>query len=198
MKNMPPIKKNGLGANIGADGFKDHYLDKQEVLQKFNISSRTLQTWRDQRIVSHFRIGNKLYYLKEDIDRFIEKRTIPSKVNEESIIGSDSDASAESAQNEIIQITNDSASSTPTQAKKPKSFASVWSPIPPYVVPLLVVIIYLSPFAKEIITGEPISPYLLVLPIIVTIVALGVYGLIQLCVMISRKRADGTRKRPNS
>jgi hypothetical protein len=187
MKIIPPTKKAGVGANISAEEFNDHYLDKQQVLQKFGISSRTLQTWRSERIISQFRIGRKYYYLKEDIDKLIANKTIPGKINDVTGIESDLKATQTPVKEVEISNPNDITSTTPILNQPSKSFASIWNPIPPYVVPLLVVLIYLSPFAVDIIKGEPIEPYLLLLPIIVAGVGYVVYWLIRLCVWISRK-----------
>jgi hypothetical protein len=187
MKIMPPAKKVGLGARISAEEFNDLYLDKQQVLQKFKISSRTLQTWRSERIVSHCRIGRKYFYLKEEIDKLFANKVIPGKISEG--IGSESDLKSTQIPSKDVEISNsiDLSSTEPGLNQPSKSFASIWNPVPPYVVPLLVVLIYLSPFAEDIIEGNQIDPYNLVLPVVITVVGCVVYWLIQLYVWISKK-----------
>jgi DNA-binding transcriptional MerR regulator len=43
-------------------------LDRQDVLQIFNISLRTLQNWRAKGLLKHFKIGGKIYYRLKDVE----------------------------------------------------------------------------------------------------------------------------------
>lgn len=43
------------------------FFDNQEFIQIMNISKRTAQQWRFDRIVSYSQIGNKFYYTLADI-----------------------------------------------------------------------------------------------------------------------------------
>jgi hypothetical protein len=43
------------------------WLDNQDVMQSLHISPRTLQTLRTNGTLPYSRIGNKLYYRKQDI-----------------------------------------------------------------------------------------------------------------------------------
>jgi hypothetical protein len=187
MKISRHIDKNGLDADFGTEAFSKRYIDKQDVLQKFTISERTLQTWRSNRLLAHCKIGKKIYYLREDIDRLIQNSTIPSIGNKPIDSESDLDALVSISKKESIQLPTDSASLQSVQTSKPRSFSSLWDPIPPYVVPFLVILIYLASFATEIIKGEPISAFSLLLPIIFVVVGYAIYWLIRLCVWISRK-----------
>ena len=45
------------------------WLDKQDILIRMHISSRTLQTWRSRGILPFCRIGRKLYYRESDLNR---------------------------------------------------------------------------------------------------------------------------------
>jgi len=56
------------------------WLDNQEVCLILKISPRTLQNLRDTDQISYSQIGKKIYYKKEDIQKFIEKHKIMSKV----------------------------------------------------------------------------------------------------------------------
>lgn len=49
---------------------KDPMLDNNEVTNKFKISSRTLQNWRDTGL-KFSKIGKKCYYYLKDIENFI-------------------------------------------------------------------------------------------------------------------------------
>lgn len=52
------------------------WLDNQEVCQLLNISKRTLQSYRDNRILPYSQIGYKCFYKKKDIEKLIEKSII--------------------------------------------------------------------------------------------------------------------------
>jgi hypothetical protein len=47
------------------------WLDGQDVMKALYISPRTLQTLRDNGTIPYSRIGNKLYYRKQDIQKIL-------------------------------------------------------------------------------------------------------------------------------
>ncbi len=47
------------------------WLDNQDVCRTFNLSLRTLQTYRDNGTLPFTRIGNKMYYKPDDLKRII-------------------------------------------------------------------------------------------------------------------------------
>lgn len=47
------------------------WLDHGEVCQALNISRRTLQTLRDNGTLSFSKLGNRTYYLEEDVLRIV-------------------------------------------------------------------------------------------------------------------------------
>ena len=47
--------------------------DKQDILQLFHISSRTLATWRKNGIIPYLRVGGKIYYPKNLVEAQLEK-----------------------------------------------------------------------------------------------------------------------------
>ena len=47
------------------------WLDNQDVCRMFNLSLRTLQTYRDNGTLPFTRIGNKMYYKADDLNRII-------------------------------------------------------------------------------------------------------------------------------
>ena len=54
-------------------------LDNQDVMQKLHISSRTLQTLRTNGTLPFSRIGKKLYYRKNDIQKILSNNFIMYK-----------------------------------------------------------------------------------------------------------------------
>ena len=57
--------------NLSERAFLEDWIDGQEVMQKLKISPRTLQTLRSNGTIPFTRIGHKLYYLKQDIERIL-------------------------------------------------------------------------------------------------------------------------------
>ncbi len=55
------------------------WLDNQEVCQLLKISKRTLQFYRDTKVISFSQIGHKIYYKKSAIEEMLEKHYIDNK-----------------------------------------------------------------------------------------------------------------------
>ena len=49
------------------------WLDNQDVCLMLNISPRTLQTLRDNGTLAYTKIGNRTYYLPEDVESIVTK-----------------------------------------------------------------------------------------------------------------------------
>lgn len=47
------------------------WLDSEDVCRTLNVSPRTLQTLRDNGTLAFSKLGNKVYYLDEDLQRII-------------------------------------------------------------------------------------------------------------------------------
>lgn len=58
---------------------ENKYLDNQDVCLLLDISPRTLQTYRDKRILPYIQIDRKCYYKLEDVNLFIEKNMSVTK-----------------------------------------------------------------------------------------------------------------------
>lgn len=70
-----PVVKNGKKKT-------NNWLDHQDVCQRLKISKRTLQTLRDNGTLAYTKIGNRTYYLPEDVDSIILRwRTDEKKPN---------------------------------------------------------------------------------------------------------------------
>jgi hypothetical protein len=55
------------------------FIDNQELLKLMNISKRTAQQWRDNKIIGFFQVGNKIYYRLSDIQKLLEENYNPKK-----------------------------------------------------------------------------------------------------------------------
>ena len=62
--------------NLSERAFLEDWIDGQEVMQKLKISPRTLQTLRSSGTIPYTRIGHKLYYLKQDIERILRNNYV--------------------------------------------------------------------------------------------------------------------------
>ncbi len=62
--------------NLSETAFLEDWIDGQEVMQKLHISPRTLQTLRSNGTIPYTRIGHKLYYLTQDIERILRNNYV--------------------------------------------------------------------------------------------------------------------------
>jgi hypothetical protein len=58
------------------------WLDNQDVMQALHISPRTLQTLRSNGILPFSRIGNKLYYRRQDILKILSDNYTMHKIKD--------------------------------------------------------------------------------------------------------------------
>ncbi len=60
----------------------ENLLDGQDIMQMLHVSPRTLQTLRSNGTVPYTRIGRKIYYLREDIERILRDNYIMTKIED--------------------------------------------------------------------------------------------------------------------
>jgi len=165
MKISKNILKKGK-PTPGTKEFNDRYLDKQEVLQTFKISSRTLQTWRDCYDVVFIRIGNKTYYLRESLDNLIASNSISNEI----AVDPGPIIQEEALPGEVKESPSETITTQPTDTRQPKLLIKIWDPIPGYLYPILAILIYFLPYADDIMRGEKIDIFYLFLPLMAGIV----------------------------
>lgn len=66
---LPLPDESGEELNIAIEKL----FDRQDLLQMFHISVRTLQYWRSKGILSYSKIGNKIYYRQRDVEQVLKK-----------------------------------------------------------------------------------------------------------------------------
>lgn len=64
------------------DGILETLLDGQDVMMKFHISPRTLQTLRSNGTIPYTRIGRKIYYFRHDIERILKDNYVMFNIRE--------------------------------------------------------------------------------------------------------------------
>ena len=62
------------------DDSLESWIDGQVVMQTLHISPRTLQTLRTNGILPFSRIGNKIYYRKQDIIKALTNSYVTNKI----------------------------------------------------------------------------------------------------------------------
>lgn len=60
--------------------FLEDWIDGQVVMQKLHISARTLQTLRSNGTIPYTKIGNKIWYLKRDLERVLRSNYVMFKI----------------------------------------------------------------------------------------------------------------------
>ena len=56
----------------------ERFLSNNEVSKKLNVSSRTLQEWRDTGLIPFIQIKGKIIYRQSDIDQLLQKHYFES------------------------------------------------------------------------------------------------------------------------
>ncbi|MDR3858039.1 MAG: helix-turn-helix domain-containing protein [Alistipes ihumii] len=54
-------------------------MDSQDVCLLLNVSKRTLQTYRDRKLLPYTSIGGKFFYRESDVAEYLESKTVKSK-----------------------------------------------------------------------------------------------------------------------
>ncbi len=62
--------------------FIGNLLDSQDIMQILHISPRTLQTLRSNGTLPYTRIGNKIYYHRQDLERILQSNYVMFKIRE--------------------------------------------------------------------------------------------------------------------
>ena len=55
---------------------EDVFFDNQEFMLLMNISKRTVQEWRNKKIIEFSQVGNKIYYRLSDIKKLLDENYI--------------------------------------------------------------------------------------------------------------------------
>ena len=77
MNNKTDQTSKNASDNPGIHG--ESWLDKQDILTRLHISSRTLQRWRSEGIIPFTKVRGKIYYKESDLKILLGKSIIKSK-----------------------------------------------------------------------------------------------------------------------
>ncbi len=56
------------------------YYTNEDVCKLFCISKRTLQSWRDQSLISYIKVNGTIFYTIEHINAFLQHHQIKAKI----------------------------------------------------------------------------------------------------------------------
>ena len=62
-----------------ADDSNSEWIESDEARKLLGLSSKTWQTYRDQRLIPFSQIGRKIYVNRSDLDAFLRKHRIASR-----------------------------------------------------------------------------------------------------------------------
>lgn len=51
-------------------------VDNEEFIKLMGISRKTSQTWRDRGLIGYSQIGHKIYYSRNDVEKFIQNHHV--------------------------------------------------------------------------------------------------------------------------
>ena len=63
--------------NQGSSEPEDYWWDNEQLCKYLNISTRTLQTYRDNGVIKYSQYGAKIWYRYQDVQAFLEKHRKP-------------------------------------------------------------------------------------------------------------------------
>ena len=72
-ENRPSFRKKPEQATTVRKAVEKKYYDNADMMQLFNVSSRTLQRWRDEGVVPFKKLGGKIFYLAKKVDQLMEQ-----------------------------------------------------------------------------------------------------------------------------
>ncbi|MCE5331489.1 MAG: helix-turn-helix domain-containing protein [Bacteroidales bacterium] len=75
------LQNSRRGIEAGETSLSD-WIDNQDVMQILHISPRTLQTLRSNGILPFSRIGNKLFYRRQDIIKILSDNYTMRKIHD--------------------------------------------------------------------------------------------------------------------
>jgi hypothetical protein len=79
-KHFAGTNNSHLAPKPVEDTSLEDWLDNQDVMQALHVSPRTLQTLRSNGLLPFSRIGNKLYYRRQDIIKILSDNYTMRKI----------------------------------------------------------------------------------------------------------------------
>lgn len=71
-ENRPSYRQPSFKKSKVRQAVEKKFYDNADMMQLFNVCSRTLQRWRDEGIVPYKKVGGKIYYLAQKVDDLME------------------------------------------------------------------------------------------------------------------------------
>jgi hypothetical protein len=64
-----------LVEHFGSDGSNEIYTT-QQLAEKLSVSTKTIHTWREQKLIQFSQISNKIYYTEKSVTDFLLNHSI--------------------------------------------------------------------------------------------------------------------------
>lgn len=71
-ENRPSFRKKPSQEPGVRRALESKFYDNADMMQLFKVSSRTLQRWRDERIVPYKKVGGKIFYLADKVEELMQ------------------------------------------------------------------------------------------------------------------------------
>lgn len=71
-ENRPSFRKKPEQKSTGRQAVEKKFYVNADMMQLFNVTSRTLQRWRAEGIIPYKKLGGKIYYLANKVDDLME------------------------------------------------------------------------------------------------------------------------------
>lgn len=66
--------------NLNAVDIEEDFWDNSDIIRKWNVSERTLATWRKKKLISYIQVGSKLWYPKLAREEFLLNNLIDNGI----------------------------------------------------------------------------------------------------------------------
>lgn len=81
LKNCLENINQKINSRSNQNPLSEQWLDIADVCNVLKISKRTLQSYRDQRLLDFSQIGGKIYFKASEIESHLEKHYVKSRYN---------------------------------------------------------------------------------------------------------------------
>jgi len=76
----PPLfDQTGATPESNINITSEKLFDRQDILQMFHISARTLQHWRSKGILHYHKIRGKIFYRQKDVEDMLQRNKVQKK-----------------------------------------------------------------------------------------------------------------------
>lgn len=71
-ENRPSFRKKPQAMTNERPALESTFYDNVDMMRLFKVSARTLQRWRDEKIVPFKKLGGKIYYIPQKVEEMMD------------------------------------------------------------------------------------------------------------------------------